>query len=114
MDDWTPIAIEARLKEIANENARLIGMAQGLHLTYLTAVHDHDLAYARAYMSWTGPAHEKKYHAEIKTDAERTAMDAADVAYRHVERMLRGKRDELDAIRSVGVSVRQAYATGGE
>ena len=112
-EEWSPVGIEARLKTIANDNAHLIGLAHDTHRDYLTEAHAYDLAYARAYMRCTGPAHERRYYAEIQTEEERTIMDAADVAHRHVERQLRGKRDELDAIRSVGVSVRQAYATGG-
>ena len=112
-EEWTPVTIEARLRAIANENARLISAAQDLHRAYLDAQRTYDLAYARSYVSANGPAHEKRYLADIGTEAQREAKDVADAAYRHVERMLRGKRDELDALRSVGVSVRQAYSQGG-
>lgn len=112
-EEWTPVTIEARLRAIANENAHLIGQAQDYHRAYLIATREYDIAFARAYLNYDGPAHAKRYAADLHTEDEREARDVAEVAYRHVERMLRGKRDELDALRSVGVSVRQAYAQGG-
>ena len=112
-ESWTPVTIEARLRENVNENARLIGEAIDRHRAFLQADAAYDRAYARAYMEWVGSVKERECHAEVATEEARGARDEADVLYRHVERRLRAKHDELEALRSVGVSVRQAYSTGG-
>jgi len=107
------MTVERRLQEIANEIAHLIGEAIDRHRAFLLADHTYDVALAHAYLDAEGAVKIRECIAELATETERAARDEADVLYRHVERRLRGKRDELDALRSVGVSVRQAYATGG-
>jgi hypothetical protein len=69
----------------------------------------YDRAFAHAYLTAEGPAHEKKYRAELETRVERDAMEIADLAYRHAERQSRALEAKLRAFQSVGASVRQMY-----
>jgi len=112
-EPWSPTTVERRLMEIANEIAHLISEAIDRHRAYLIADHAYDVAMAHAYLAAEGPVKVREYKAELATETERAARDEADVLYRHVERRLRGKHDELEAFRSVGASVRTAYSTGG-
>lgn len=71
----------------------------------------YDLDYARAYMAYDGPAHERKHAAEIATTDSRQATDIAEVAFRHAERTARALENELRATQSIGASIRSMYAS---
>lgn len=70
---------------------------------------EYDRAFARAYLAADGAAHERKYHAELATAAERDARDVAEVAYRFAERTAKAVEAELRAWQSVGASVRAMF-----
>lgn len=70
----------------------------------------YDRAFAVAYMSHSGPAHEKKYHAEVCTTEHRESAEVAEVAFRHAERTARALENELRATQSIGASIRAMYA----
>lgn len=70
----------------------------------------YDLAYAMAYTAHDGPAHERKYRAEIATTGDRDAAEVAEVAFRHAERTARALENELRATQSIGASIRSMYA----
>lgn len=71
----------------------------------------YDLAYAAAYIDYTGPAHEKKHGAEVATTNERQTAEIAEVAFRHAERTARALENELRATQSIGASIRAMYAS---
>ena len=73
------------------------------------ATRTYDRAYASAYLAAEGPAHERKYRAELATSTERDARDVAEVAFRFAERTARAVEAELRAWQSVGASVRAMY-----
>ena len=73
------------------------------------ADHALDLAFAKAYMAHEGPAHERKYAAEIATVEEREAKDVAEVAFKYAERNARALENELRATQSIGASIRSMY-----
>jgi hypothetical protein len=74
----------------------------------------HDVAYAVAYLDFDGPAHERRYAAEVATQDARAAADDAEVRFRHAERTARAVEAELRAWQSIGASVRLMYgATDG-
>lgn len=113
MSEWNPASVEAAILNVVNEMAFGIQKASDGYERYLKSDHAFDLAFARAYMAYEGAAHAKKYAAELATEVERTDRDAADVAYRFVERNNKALEKKLDALRSIGVSVRQAYQDAG-
>lgn len=69
----------------------------------------YDRAYAQAYLTADGPAHEKKHRAELATGQERETAEVAEVAFRFAERTARAVEAELRAWQSVGASVRLMY-----
>lgn len=113
MTEWNPVTVEQRISEIVNEIAQGVITATEAYDRFLKADHAYDLSFARAYMAYDGPAHAKKYAAELVTDQERANRDAAEVAYRLADKSNKALEQKLDAIRSIGVSVRQAYAVAG-
>lgn len=113
MSEWNPVSVEKGIIDVIDEISKGIGKASEAYDRYLTMHREYDQAFAKSYMRYEGPAHAKKYAAELDTEVERMNMDAADVVYRLVERTNRALEKKLDALRSIGVSVRQAYQEAG-
>lgn len=94
-----------------------VGKSDVAYRLFLQADQAYDVAYAKAYLDNDDgpprPAHARKYYAELATCNERQARDEADAAYRLVDRNMKAIQSELDALRSIGTSVRQAYAVAG-
>lgn len=80
---------------------------------FLRADHDFDLAYAKAFLRAEGSVDARKHIALLDTEKERDARDVADAAFRLCEKTAKAIHAELDAYRSIGTSVRQAYAVAG-
>lgn len=113
MSEWNPVSVEKAIVKVVDEIALGISKASEAYENFLKANHAYDMAFARAYMSYDGAAHAKKYAAELATEGERLDRDAADVAYRYIERNNKALEKKLDALRSIGVGVRQAYQEAG-
>lgn len=113
MSDLNPVSVEKTILEIVNDISQAILQGRDALAASLAANRAYDLAYARAYMRFDGAAHAKKYAAEIATEQERIDRDAADVAFRFVDKSARALEKKLDAYRSLGAFVRQAYAEAG-
>lgn len=78
---------------------------------YRKAEAAYDLAYAHAYDAYPGPAHGKRYGAEISTSTERAIRDSAEVAWRYAERRMRIAELTLSAFQTLSKSVTAAYGT---
>lgn len=108
-----PVQIESGIREVANRISNGVKVCSDRYAEFLAAERSYDQAFARAYMTHEGPAHERKYAAELATTVEREARDIADVAYRYADRTSRALQDELRAFQSVGASVRSMYSVAG-
>lgn len=109
-----PVQIEQVIRDASNRISSGVKVVSERYRDFLSADHVFDLAYAKAYRGADGPAHEKRYAAEEAVAVEREARDDADAAYRYSERQWKALSAELDAYRSIGASVRQAYSVGGQ
>lgn len=108
-----PVQVENTIRETANEMARMVRVVSAEERKARKAKVEYDRAFAQAYLTAEGPAHEKKYRAELATKTERDAMEVADLAYRHAERQARHLQEKLRAFQSVGASVRAMYSVAG-
>ena len=108
-DVLNPVDVENTIRATANEIAGNVRVVSNAEREARRTRVVYDRAFAHAYLAAEGPAHEKKYHAELDTKAERDAMEIADLAYRHAERQSRALEAKLRAFQSVGASVRQMY-----
>jgi len=113
MSELNPVSVEKKILEIVNEISDCLLAGRDALTRSLAANRAFDLAEAKAYMAYEGPAHAKKYAAVIATQQELIDRDAADVAYRFIDRTARALEKKLDAYRSLGAFVRQAYAEAG-
>ena len=113
VDQWTPVMIEERIKRIADRIAKSVEICDERLRARQKAERDYEQVYARAYMAHDGPQTEKRYAAVIASADEKERFDVADAAFRYADRLAKALDSELDAVRSIGVSVRQAYSTAG-
>lgn len=111
--DYNPTQIESAIRECANRIGRGVKVCDERYTAFLTADHEYDVAYAHAYLNAAGPAHAKKYEAELATQGERLRRDVADAAYRYADRTARAVENELRALQSVGASVRAMFGVAG-
>lgn len=114
MTEWNPVRVEAAIHDCAQRISAGVMKSDKAYRVFLRADHEYDLAVAKAYVGFTDkPAHERKYQAELVTVQEREARDEADAVYKLMDRNMKAIQSELDALRSIGTSVRQAYAVAG-
>ena len=109
----TPVSVEAKIRECVTRITNGVAHVNGTYREKLRTAAAYDRAFARAYLDATGPAHERRYAAELATVVERDARDVADAGHRYAEGLARALRDELDALRSLGASIREAYRMAG-
>ncbi|UEM46348.1 hypothetical protein SEA_ENCELADUS_62 [Mycobacterium phage Enceladus] len=113
--EYNPISVEKEILTTVNEISQGVIAAREAHEQKLKTEREYKRAYARAFMAHKGPQTEKKVAANIVPevmDAE-DQRDAWAVAYEYAKDNNRALSAKLDAIRSVGASVRQAYANAG-
>ena len=108
-----PVEVEARIREISNRIARSVQVCSDRYRDFMRADLEYDHAFAVAYMAHEGPAHEKKYGAEIATKDQREARDIADTAYRHADRLPQAPEAELRGRQAAKASLRNTYAVSG-
>lgn len=108
-----PVQIEQNIRQVSNRIAEGVKVCSDRYKAFLDADRAYDLEYAHAYMRHEGPAHEKRYAAEIATSEFRRVRDDADGLYRHADRKARSLNEELRAWQSVGASVRMMFSTAG-
>lgn len=108
-----PQDVENAIRDVANRIALSVRVCSDRYDEFKKASRDYDRAYAFAYRSHRGPAHEKRYVAEIATYEQREAMDNADVAYKYADRLAKALDNELRALQSVGASIRTMFENAG-
>lgn len=108
-----PVAVENAIRDIANEIALGVQTVSAALAAFRAAERAYDLAFAREYMDFSGPAHMRKYAAEIETTDLREKRDIAEAAWRLADRRARSQELELSAYQSINRSVTQMYGAAG-
>lgn len=114
-EGWNPVDVEKAILDAVNDAATGVVLATRSYETFLNAQRLHKKALSRAFMRHQGPQTEKKVAAELDEEVMQLEIDrdAADVAYKYCKDLNSLLNDKLEALRSVGVSVRQAYENTG-
>ncbi|MCW1249636.1 hypothetical protein ODZ83_05450 [Acaricomes phytoseiuli] len=110
---FNPASVEQAIAGLSNRIAKGVGVCNTAYRAFQDAQHALDLAEARAYMAFDGPAHEKKYAATLAVEEERRTRDLAEAAYRHADRQSRALQGELMAMQSVNKSVLAMWSAAG-
>lgn len=108
-----PITIEDELRNLITWITQAVTTNHHAYLAKAAADHAYRVAYARAYVAAPGPQQEKRFRADLETIAEAEARDIAEAAHRYALDKHRALRDRLEAVRSIGASVREAYRSAG-
>jgi hypothetical protein len=108
-----PVEVEQAIRSIANDIARGVKIRSDALREFRDREREFDLAFARAYMRFAGPAHAKRYAADIATQDERAARDAAEVAWKYADNQGRALELELSAYQSINRSVTGMYGAAG-
>jgi hypothetical protein len=114
--EWNPLMVESAIYKAAKRISKGVKMADQAYRAFQAADHAFDKAEAKCYVGLEGvPAHARKYHVTLDEDviAAREARDVAEAVYKLYDRNMKAIQGELDAYRSIGTSVRQAYQTAG-
>lgn len=114
MTDFTsPVQVEDAIREISTRIAKSVQICADRYGAFMAADREYDRAYALAYLRHDGPQTEKRYAAEVDTGTERELRDAADVLYKHADRLSKALDLELRALQSIGASLRAQYQVAG-
>lgn len=114
MSEWSPASVEDAIYKASQRISNGVTKCDAAYREFLKADHAFDLAEAKAYLrarNAGSPAHCCEHEATLATEEERAARDVADAAYKLMDKNMKALMAELDALRSIGTSVRQAYAT---
>jgi hypothetical protein len=109
-DVLNPVDLERSIQEISRRIHKGVGVVTEAEGNAREKRRQYDHAFAVAYMQHEGPAHEKRYAAEVATTSFRAVAEDAEVAFRHAERTARALENELRATQSIGASIRAMYA----
>lgn len=112
-DVINPVTVEQQVMEVLNRISNGIRIRSEAYQAWLDADRAFDQAFAKAYVSSLGPAHQLKYAAELATSQERMARDVADVVYRDAERRGKALEAELSALQSILKSILATYGAAG-
>ncbi len=104
-----PVDIETTIRSVSDDIYRGVWEVTKAETAAREAERAYDRAFAHAYLDADGPAYAKKYVAELGTEPERDALDVAQLAFRHAERLSRALDAKLRAYQSIGASVRTMY-----
>lgn len=110
---FNPVDVEQAIRQVSTQIAQNVRFADARYREFLDADRAYDQAFARAYMNHNGPAHEKRYAAELATTQERSDRDVADAAYRYADRQAKALDAELRSWQSVGASIRSMFSAAG-
>lgn len=113
VDVLNPVNVEQHIREISGRIANSASVCNERYVAYSKADQEYDRVFAAEYMKHAGPAHEKKFAAELATQNERAERDTADAAYRYADRLAKALESELRAYQSIGASVRSMYGVAG-
>ena len=108
-----PVTIEDELRNLITWITKAVTANHEAYQAKLAADHAYRVAYARAYVNAPGPQQEKRYRADLDTTEEAVARDVAEAAHKYALDKHRALRDRLEAVRSIGASVREAYRSAG-
>jgi hypothetical protein len=108
-----PVDVEQKIQEISNRIATGVQVITGAEREARRLRRAFDLAYAYAYKRHDGPAHEKRYAADIESMPHREEAENAEIALHHAERTARALEKELFAWQSINGNLRAMYNAAG-
>lgn len=114
MSEWNPASVEKAIYECVQRIEVGVVKCDEAYREFLKLDHAFDVAEAKARLRYEGlTVQDRKDKALLDTIEERDKRDVADATYKLMDRQMKALMAELDALRSIGTSVCQAYAGAG-
>lgn len=108
-----PVDAEGKIQELSERIAKGVGVVTNAEREARGKKRAFDLAYAHAYKNADGPAHERRYTADILAMPFREEADNAEIAFKHAERTAKALEKELLAWQSINSNLRAMYGVAG-
>ena len=108
-----PVDVEHKIQEISQRIANGVRIITEAEREARAKRRASDLAFAYAYKKSDGPAHERRYAAEIEAMPHREAAEIAEIALHHAERTAKALEKELFAWQSINGNIRAMYGAAG-
>lgn len=109
-----PVDLENQIRKCANRIADSVSEVSRREAEASRLRREYDVANAHATLKADAKnAEARKAQATLETVYARAAAEDAEIAFRYAQRSARALEKELDALRSIGVSVRQMYGSAG-
>lgn len=108
-----PVEVEQTIRRLANESAQMVRAVTDRLAAFREAERLYDAEYARHYLDYKGPAHERKYAAELATTAARAERDVAEVAWRYAAGRASALERSLSAMQTLNRTVTTMYGAAG-
>lgn len=99
-----------QLAALAVELDELTHVVAELDRAHVEALASHRVAYARAFLSASGPVEDRKQRAVIEVEELRFAADVAEQQLRACRERIRALRDRMEVGRSLNAAVRAQFA----
>jgi hypothetical protein len=112
-DILNPADVESTIWAVSNQIAKGVAVVSSAEQAASKARRVYDLAYAQSYLAASGPAHEKKYRAEIDTAQQRADAEIAEVAFEHAKRQMRALEGRLSAFQTISKSIIAMFGAAG-
>lgn len=109
MPDLNPVSVEARIRAAADSISANLPVMDEAYRRWKKAQRDYDRARAKAFLEASGSIPERNARVELATSEARENAEIAEAAWQYANRRWKAAQAELDAMRSIGASVRQAY-----
>ncbi len=110
--DFNPASIEEAIQDTTRRIEEGVALVDAAYREFQKADLAFDVAEAKAVLSAQGAVDARKKQTVLDTVEDRVARDAAEAAYKLMDRNMKALEKKLDAYRSIGASVRQAYSQG--
>lgn len=107
----SPASVEHNIRTCSERIHEGVKITTERERTARKARRDYDAMYAQAYVEASGPAHQKRYRAELATRDMRAQAEEAEVLYRYADRTAKAVEAELRAWQSVNASIRVMYGS---
>jgi hypothetical protein len=108
-----PVDAETKIQELSERIAKGVGVVTNAEREARARKRAFDLAYAHAYKKADGPAHERRYTADIQAMPFREEADNAEIAFKHAERTAKALEKELLAWQSINSNLRAMFNVAG-
>lgn len=112
-DVLNPVDVETKIQEVSGRIAKGVQVVTQAEREARRLRRAFDLAYAYAYKKHDGPAHEKRYAADIESMPHREDAENAEIALHHAERTAKALEKELFAWQSINGNIRAMYGAAG-